>query len=295
MRKLLKWLGIGAGSIAGLAVVGVGLIYGMSMRRMALTHEAPVVSLAIPADSIDIARGRHLATAIGKCLDCHGTRYEGKVFIEDPMFGRLSAPNITPAGVTKDFTDEDWVRAIRHGIKRDGRSVVVMPSYEYYHFSDEDLAAIIAYLKSLAPVNERPPAMRLGPMAHLLVAANMFPVLSAEAIDHRAPRPVAPEMAPTAEYGHYLAKIGCVGCHGETMQGGKPPVEGPDVTPFGRTAGWTEEDFRLALRAGQRPDGTTIDTAMPWNLTAGMTDLEIAAVWAYLQTLQPSPIATRGR
>jgi mono/diheme cytochrome c family protein len=293
MKRILKWLGVGAGSIAGLAVLAFGANYGISAQRIARTHDVGVTPIEISSDSATLSVGRHMATAIGKCIECHGTKFDGKVFLEDPLLGRLSAPNLTPAGVTKNYSDEDWIRAIRHGVKPDGRSVIVMPSYEFYNFSDRDLGAVIAYLKSLPAVENEPPAIRLGPMGRLLIAANMFPVLAAEAIDHDGPRPPAPAVAPTAEYGYYLASIGCVGCHGPTMQGGAPPTEGPDVSPHGRTAGWTEDDFRLALRAGRRPDGTIIDTSMPWNLTAGMTDTEISAVWAYLQTLQPPAVAER--
>jgi mono/diheme cytochrome c family protein len=291
MKRILRWLGLGAGSVAGLAVVAIGANYGISAQRIARTHDVRVEPIQIATDSASLALGRHMATAIGKCIECHGTKFEGSVFMEDPLLGRLSAPNLTPAGVVKDYTDADWVRALRHGVKPDGRSVAVMPSYEFYNFSDADLAAVIAYLKSLAPVENTPPAMRFGPMGRLLITANMFPVLAAEAIDHEAPRPPAPAVGPTPEYGRYIASIGCVGCHGPTMQGGVPPADGPDVTPHGRTAGWTEDDFRLALRAGRRPDGTTVSTEMPWNLTAGMTDTEITAVWAYLQTLQPPAVA----
>jgi mono/diheme cytochrome c family protein len=291
MRRIMKWLGVGAGSIAGVAMLALGANYGISAQRIAQTYSITPAALTVPADSAGLALGRHMATAIGKCAECHGTRYEGKVFLEDPLLGRISAPNITPAGVTRDYTDADWVRAVRHGVKPDGRSVVVMPSYEFYNYGDEDLAAVVAYMKSLAPVEHTPPSIKLGPMGRLLITANMFPVLAAEVIDHDAPHPVAPAVAPTADYGRYIASIGCVGCHGPALQGGVPPADGPDISPSGRTAGWSQDDFRLALRAGKRPDGTIIDIAMPWNMTAGMTDTEIAAVWQYLQSLQPSPVA----
>jgi mono/diheme cytochrome c family protein len=291
MRRIPKWLGLGAGSVAGVAVLALGANYGISAQRIAKTYAITPAALAIPADSAGLALGRHMATAIGKCADCHGTRYEGKVFMQDPLLGRISAPNITPAGVTSGYTDADWIRALRHGVKPDGRSVVVMPSYEFYNYGDEDLAAVVAYMKALPPVEHTPPSMKLGPMGRLLITANMFPVLAAEVIDHDAPHPAAPAVAPTADYGRYIASIGCVGCHGPTLQGGVPPADGPDISPYGRIAGWSEDDFRLALRAGKRPDGTIIDIAMPWNMTAGMTDTEIAAVWQYLQSLQHSSVA----
>jgi mono/diheme cytochrome c family protein len=289
MRKVMKWLGVGTGAMAGLAVLAYAAVYVMSEQRIRATHAVNLPELVIPDDSASITLGRHMARAIGKCVDCHGQKFEGTVFLEDPLLGRISAPNLTSSGVVQGYTDADWVRSIRHGVKRDGRSVNVMPSYEYYNFSDTDLAALIAYLKSLPPVDNTPPALRYGPMGRLLIAGNVFPVLAAEAVDHTAPRPEAPAVGPTPEYGRYISSIGCAGCHGATLQGGAPPAEGPDITASGRIAGWTEEDFRVALRAGKRPDGTVIDLAMPWNMTSEMTDTEIAAVWAYIQSIGPAP------
>ena len=293
MRKLLKWLGIGTGSLAGVGILAFAGLYIASERAIAHTYDVTPAPLVIPTDSASITHGRHVARAIAKCLACHGKDYSGGKFVDDPMLGRIVASNITPAGVVANYTDADWVRVLRHGVKPDGRSVIVMPSYEFTHLSDEDLAAVIAYMKTLpAAVNDTLPTMRFGPMGRFLTATGAFPVLSATVIDHDAPRPVAPVPAPTAEYGKYVASIGCVGCHGPTMQGGKPPATGPDVTPLGRTAGWTADDFRLVLRAGKRPDGTVVSTEMPWGLTTEMTDTEIAAVWAYLQTVKaPATVA----
>ena len=294
MKKLLKWLGIGTGSLAGVAVLAVATIYVMSERAIARTYAVTPAPIVIPTDSAGIEHGRHVARAIAKCLACHGKDYTGKVFVDDPMLGRITAPNITPAGVVSGYTDADWVRALRHGIKRDGRSVVVMPSYEFNHLSDEDLGAVIAYMKTLKPAtDDTVSSMRFGPMGRFLIATDAFPVLSATVIDHDATRPAPPTAAASPEYGKYIVSIGCVGCHGPTMQGGKAPATGPDVTPYGRTAGWTEEEFRLVLRAGKRPDGTVVSTEMPWSLTSEMTDTEIAAVWAYLKSVQPVPVANR--
>jgi mono/diheme cytochrome c family protein len=285
MKKALRWLGIGAGTLAGVVLLAVAAVYGVSRSRMAEHYDVPVAAIEIPTDSAAVAHGRHMTRAIAKCGACHGNNYEGQVFFEDPLFGRGYAPNITPAGIVADYTDQDWVRALRHGLKPDGRSLQVMPSYEFYHLSDEDLGAVIAYMKSLPPVQSGDGSPRRGPLYHLLVAGDLFPILPARVIDHNAPRPEAPAVAPSPEYGRYIAEIGCVSCHGPTLQGAKPPATGPDITQFGRTAGWTEADFRLALRAGKRPDGTVIDPEMPWNLTTEMTDVEIAAVWAYVQSL----------
>ncbi|HEX6134444.1 MAG TPA: c-type cytochrome [Longimicrobiales bacterium] len=297
MKRVLKWLGIGTGSLAGVALVAAGVIYATSARRIAATWDVTPAELTVPDDSGALARGRRFARAIAKCVDCHGPDYSGQVVIDDPMLGRIVAPNITPAGITRDYTAADWVRAIRHGVKRNGRSVIVMPSFEYYHIGDADLADMIAYLSALPPArNDTLPATRVGPMGRFLIATSAFPILSASAIDHAAPHPGAPPVAATPEYGRYIASIGCVGCHGEDLKGGKPPAPpAPDLTATGRIAGWTETDFRTALRAGKRPDDTVMSTEMPWPLTLEMTDVEIAAVWAYLQSLGSASVASQAQ
>lgn len=295
MNRLIKWLGIGAGSVAGIAVLAFGVLYVVSEQRMDERVDVEPVALAIPDDSASIAHGRHLTRTIAKCQVCHGNSFEGNVFVEDPLLGRLSAPNITPAGVTAGYTDRDWIRAIRHGVRRDDRSVILMPSYEFADMSDDDLGAVVAYMKTLPPAAGAPPSTRLGPMIRMLIATDMFPILAAGVIDHASPRPPAPATAATPEYGRYLAAIGCMGCHGPTLQGGKPPATGPDITPAGRLAGWTEEDFRVVMRAGKRPDGTVVDLEMPWNVTAGMRDVELAAIWAYLNSVGGSSVAAGER
>ena len=91
-------------------------------------------------------RGKHLATISG-CNGCHGANYQGKDFINEAPIGYVPAPNLTPAGPVANYTDEDWVKAIRHGIAKDGRVMVIMPSNHYSAYGDDDLAELISYLK----------------------------------------------------------------------------------------------------------------------------------------------------
>ena len=298
MKRVLKWLGIGAGGLAGVSVLAIAGIYGVSQKKIAQRFDVTPEAVAVAYDDATLARGRHVSRAISKCVDCHGADYAGRTFLNDPMLGRIVAPNLTPAGVTAGYTDADWVRAIRHGVKRDGRSALIMPSYEFWHLTDQDLGALVAFLKALPPVmNDTLPKMRLGPMGRFIIATGAFPALAATAIDHDAPRPAPPAVAETAEYGKYLAAVGCVGCHGPSLHGGAPPAPpAPDITTAsGVTSGWTLDDFRIALRAGLRPDGTKIDTSMPWNLTTELSDVEIGALWAYINSLSPTYLVAGAR
>jgi len=108
-------------------------------------------------------------------------------------------------------------------------------------------------------------------------------------IDHARPHAAHFDAEPTAKYGEYLA-IGCTGCHGPTLSGGKIPGAPPEwkpaanITPEG-IGRYSEDDFMRILRTGKRPDGSAVDSAMPWRLTKEMTDVELKAVFAYLKTV----------
>jgi cytochrome c553 len=184
------------------------------------------------------------------------------------------------------------VRAVRHGVHRDGTSLIVMPSEVYAHVGEEDLAALVAYAQQLAPVDRVVPPSRFGPLGRALLAAGKLNILVAEKTPALPLRPgVAP--AATAAYGRYLADIaGCHGCHGYGLSGGR--VAGPasfppaaNLTPAGAIGRWTEADFARAMREGRRPDGSEINEFMPWRIYAHMTDDELRALWLHLRSAPP--------
>lgn len=295
--------------IGRIAVAAVGTAalfaagaYGISAARLARTYDVAPAAVAIPHDSSAVERGRHIAFAIAKCVDCHGRDLGGQVLIDDLAFGRVRAGNLTrgAGGVGSAYSDEDFVRAIRHGIRPDGRSLLLMPANEYYHLSDADLGAVIAFIRSVPPVDRELPANRVGPLARLLDLAGRLDVLLAAAtVDHDAPRPAPVPPGPTAAYGAYLAVVGgCKGCHGAGLSGGRIPGTPPDfpaatnLTPAGIGA-WTEADFFTAMRNGRRPDGSALDPRMPWPLTALMGDDELRALWLYLRSVPPRETGNR--
>jgi mono/diheme cytochrome c family protein len=301
MRRATKWIGIPVGALLGLLVVALGVVYGVTEARMRKSYAVEPQAIRIPTDAESIAMGKHMLTIRG-CHDCHGDNYAGQVFIDDAP-GRLIASNLTrgQGGVGSRYTDTDWVRAIRHGIGPNGRSLLFMPSYEYYPISDEDLGKMIAYLKSVPPVDNPLPTNAVRPLGRALMLAGELPLLAAEMIDHTAPRKPAPPPGATVEYGEYLA-MGCVGCHGFGFSGGKIPGTPPDfplaanITPDNATGigSWTEADFFRAMREGKRPDGSDINPFMPWaTVTSQMTDDEIRAIWLYLRTVPSRPVGNR--
>lgn len=174
-------------------------------------------------------------------------------------------------------------------------SVDTFQNYQYTRYSDEDLRAMIAYLKSLAPVDNVQPAPQVGPLGRILLTVGALPPLPVERIDHNAPRPVAPAEGATADYGEYLVNgAACAECHGAELAGGQASPEdppGPNLTPEGRLGDWTQADFFSTIRTGVRPDGTALHEFMPWYVYRDMTDTELEAIWHYLDSLEPLPSA----
>lgn len=187
----------------------------------------------------------------------------------------------------------DFVLAIRHGLDPDRKTLLIMPANGFYYFSDQDLGAIIAYLKSLPAVNKEVPEPQIKPLGKLLIAAGRFGnIFIAETINQTGPRPVAPAPGVTAAYGGYLAKTrGCPDCHGAGLSGGvsggPTPALAPDLTPAGDLAKWTEADFLTTLHTGKTPSGKILSDVMPWKDYGKSTDDELGAIFLYLQSLPP--------
>lgn len=292
-RPALRWIGYIAGALLVLILVLAGTIYAVSAARLSRTYEVPADQVAIPTDSATVARGAHLAQSRLGCADCHGPDLAGKPVVESGMFGHFIAPNLTrgEGGLGAEFTDADWLRSLRHGVKRDGKPVIFMPSEEFSRLSEEDVTAVIAYAKQVPPVNGAQPPSRLGPIARAILTFNPR-ILPAAAMDHSAPIPTAPMAEVSPRYGEYLASTsGCRGCHGPDLAGGDALEPGtpapPNLTPAGPLASWSEADFVRALREGVRPDGSSISPAMPWKAMGRMTDLELQAIYAYLKSVPP--------
>lgn len=298
-KKIFKWLGISAAVFVGLIAVALTTVYAVSSSRMSTDYYVNVKPVEIPTDSASIDHGRHIAVT-RSCSDCHGKGLAGGTVVDGPFFvGYLHGPNLTrgKGGVGSQMKDIDWVRAIRHGVGPNHNALVVMPSNEYYYLSDEDLGCLIAYLKALPPVDKQMPDMTLGPLLRTLYLAGQVS-LAAEEIDHAAPRPTAPPVAVTAEYGNYIAHS-CVGCHGDGLSGGPIPGAPPDwkpssnITPGGNIGKWSADEFISTLRTGKTPDGRTLDASMPWVNFGKMTDTELKALYTYLRSVPAKPSGNR--
>jgi cytochrome c553 len=282
-----------AGLLAVLILVAAAVFVTSELRiRKNWTITQSVLAVSNNPDAID--DGRYLVNTRG-CIDCHAEDLGGGAVIDDPAMGLAYAPNITPGkgSVVSGYNVSDWARAIRHGVNPAGRSLILMPTEDYYFIDDRDLSHMIAYLQQLPEVDRESRQSKLGPLGRVLLIAGKLPILSAEKVDHTVFRRAAPPRAATPEYGEYVAKT-CIGCHHETFTGGKIPTGPPhwpaaaNLTPHPMEGigSWTEADFFRALREGKRPDGRELDEVMP-RIFGNMNDDEIRALWLYFQSLPP--------
>jgi cytochrome c553 len=291
MKRILRWLVRLVLVVVALALALVAYVYIASGRLMARTYrvdQAPHV--LVRSDPASVARGKYLYEHVSLCGECHGEDLGGKVVESSFAMGTLASANLTrgQGGVGATYSAEDFVRAVTHGVKRDGHSVIFMPSADY-QFTEADLGALLGYIRSAPPVDRTPPATTLGPMARALGLFTDFPLVPAARIDHANVRlAAAPSAADSAASGAYVvASAGCHSCHGAKLTGGGgPPPGAANITPVG-IGGWTEQQFMTAIRDHKRPDGSTIAEGMP-RVYGQMSDDDLRAVYAFLKTVPPA-------
>ncbi|HUR02337.1 MAG TPA: c-type cytochrome [Nonomuraea sp.] len=283
-----------------LMVAGFGVwVYVESRAILTKRYPMPATALTVPTHPAAIARGEHLVLSVGACVTCHGPDMGGLVYADMGPVGVIAGRNLTRGrgGIGGQFTDADWVRAIRYGLHADGTSLLMMPSEVYTRFTDADLGAIVAYLKQVPPVDREVPASRFKPLGRMLLATGQLELLAAPKTFHEGTAASAPPEVSIG-YGRYLADVsGCHGCHGPGLSGGH--VDGPDnlppaanLTPAG-LGSWTQADFVRAIREGKRRDGSAVNEFMPWRSYASMTDGELEALWLYLRSVPSKPSGGR--
>ncbi|MCX6023426.1 MAG: cytochrome c [Chloroflexi bacterium] len=258
---------------------------------------SPMFGPATPATAAEpgqVERGRYLAMT-GACMECHTERAGGAntlkqdaLFAGGEAFG-LPFGTVWSANITSDketgignATDPQIKRAIREGIGIDGRKLLVMPWENLRVYSDEDLDAMVAFLRTVPPVKRA-----VTPSDAPLPAREGFYAAASQ----RA-RPVGGPQAPggtqNPERGRYLmTAFGCTDCHGPNLAGGFPPFFAANITNdnaagLGR---WNNEQIVKAVREGVKPDGSVIRPPMP-SLTAyrHMNDDDMYNIIAYIRS-----------
>ena len=292
----------------------------ISYVKFGLPNVGPAPDITIELTEEKIDRGRYLANHVMLCMDCHAVRdfslyagplkpgtkgAGGEVFDRDNMGlpGSFVAPNLTPAALG-DWTDGEIFRAITSGVSKDGTSLFpIMPYPNYSQLAEEDIHAVIAYLRTLEPIEyERPPSEYDFPVNILINTMPVKPNLQPK-----------PKREDIIDYGRYLVTAAaCADCHtriekgsfvGDMLAGGnefKLPdgsiVRSANITPHETGIGnWTKEQFitRFKVYADtayvpRRVEPGQFQTMMPWLMYAEMDEEDLGAIYEYLRTVQPA-------
>lgn len=297
MKKVFKWIGIVLGSLIGLILVAGVVLFLVGNSRLNTTYDFPPSDIIIPTDEASIEFGKHRAEVL--CQGCHGADLSGVEgwFSAGPL-GTIDSANLTSGqgGVGQEYqSDEDYVRAMRHGTDPEGKPIFMPAVISGAYLSDEDLGAIIAYVKSVPPVDHTLAGSNFTPLAKIMLAAGMLGELPVESVSHEI-HVNAPEPGATVEYGEYMVNTNdCRVCHGPDLNGGPfpdPTIQkiSPNLTPGGELGFWSEEEFIATLRTGVTPSGHELDpNLMAWTFYSEFYDDELRAIWLYLQSLPKLP------
>jgi mono/diheme cytochrome c family protein len=292
-----------------LAVVASGVTYLRANRKV----DAPYPNIHASKDPAVIERGRYLVEGAAHCGECHGAvdppaaARVGRPLIGGMEFklpvGTFRVPNITPdpeTGIGK-LKDQEIARLIRYGVKPDGQAA--LPFMPYADLSDDDLTAIISYLRTQKPVKHAVPEHDINALGRVVQAY----VLEPKGPTTTPKKSFDPEATPA--YGQYLThNVGnCVMCHtqvdmrtgaftGPKLGGGaeheatnnpEKKYLSPNLTPdprWGWLNGWSEDAFVARFKGGR----VHADSPMPWEAFQRMTDTDLRAIYRYLQTLPPA-------
>jgi len=302
--KVLKWIGITVSVIIVILVIVVAF-------RQNKTYDAPYPAIHATKDSATIARGEYLAYGPAHCSGCHTPQSDdSKIAAGEHLpllggrdfkieIGTIRSHNITPdASGIGNFSDSEVARALRYGVTPEGAPIFdFMP---FHNLSDEDLIAVLSFLRAQPAVKNEVPDNTLNFMGKAVKAFLIKPI----GPDGEVNKSVSQDT--TVEYGKYLAHYvtNCKGCHtnrslmtgaytGPEFAGGLKleATDGsycitPNLTPdkeTGRMTTWTEEQFIARFRVKK-----AIPTSdMPWDQFRKMSDNDLKAIYKYLKSLGP--------
>jgi mono/diheme cytochrome c family protein len=282
-NRVVKWAGKGLMACLALLVSAAGVLAVIGIARL-YARAAPMPNISITATPAQVRRGQAIADSF--CGGCHAA--DGPLSGGLELAGHLPLPigsfvssNLTPAGPLSRWSDDDIFRAIRNGVDRDGHWLIIMSWTHAGRLSDDDIKAVIAYLRSLSPAGTetRTPPDRLSLLGTVMLGAGLLPAGSPIFTGSIA----APPKGRTVQYGEYvLSWQDCRVCHGANLTGGVkgqlPPI-GPDLD---LVKAWSAEQFIETMRTGVDPGGHVIGAEMPWRQIGKLDDDELGAVYEYL-------------
>ena len=288
--RIVKWGGAGLLALLSvlLALLSVAVFSTSALTALGMVKQrgrsAPIPDIKVAATPELIARGKDISD--GLCGECHsrtGTLtggYDLAVELQAPI-GSFVAANLTPAGSLQHWSDGEIFRAIRNGIDAEGRWLTMMSYVRAGQLSDDDIKAVIAYIRSVpAAGNPTPdPPDHMNMLGLAMLGAGMLttgkPVITGQIS--------GPLKGPTSQFGEYILSYqDCRECHGNNLTGGAPGQLAPLGPDLNLVKEWTLDGFTAAMRTGIDPNGHQISEQMPWRSVGKMDDDELAAIYEYL-------------
>jgi cytochrome c553 len=262
-----KWSLAAAGLTVALSIGTAALVWLRSEAVIERRYPLPSTTVATSQEAKAIARGAHLA-AIAGCSDCHGADLEGRMLRTNSVLPLWSS-NLRRDAHT--LTAEEFERAIRTGIRPDSRSMWVMPAMDYVYMSEDDVTAIVSYLRTLKALGpDQPPPVFDMPARYAIAAGDLEPIALI------APEsPTSLDLGPRYDGGRYLARIACADCHGTDLTG---TDDAPDLSVV---AHYSRADFFGLLKTGRAWDGRNLPIKSRPRFRA-LHDYEIDALYDYL-------------
>jgi cytochrome c553 len=274
MKKFFKWLGLVVAGFVVVVLIAIGYVYFASEREFARQYNAAeILSVPLPTDAAEIEEGHRLAHLTG-CTHCHGDNLAGGPPIDIPPLARFVPPNIT--STLPEMSDAQLAGLLRRGVKRDGTGVWFMPSEMYSHLHDQDLARLMAWVRTVPPSEGVTEQSQIHLMGRMIVTLDQFKS-GARQIEESAGAPAIPPGR-----GAYLVMNACSECHGQDLNG-RAEAKAPSLA---LAKGYSAEQFARLMHDGVGTGDRTFELMTPTakvrfsHLTTG----EVQAVYEFLQS-----------
>jgi mono/diheme cytochrome c family protein len=243
-KRILKWFGRAVAGLVAFLILAALVVYVLSERELRRQYtDVPLKDFTVSYDAESVSKGKRLATLYGCFNSCHGDRMQGLKLFDEPGIARIVAPNITR--IVHEYTDAELERLIRHGVKRDGTSTWIMPSQMFARMSDEDLASVIAFVRTAPVLDGLGRDVTMRPLGRIGIVTGKFNPLASK-IDHDLPHAAKTDKSDPLAFGEYLVKTSCTECHGQNLEG-DAFLKAPSLVVL---SGYSEAAFRHLMKTG---------------------------------------------